>query len=98
MSFDAHMERHRRLVILRCLSEIASHRTNTSVLRDGCVGLGVPSSRDQVTTTVAWLAEQGYVTTEAVGPGVTLVTLTARGLDIATGVAVHPDVARPSPR
>ncbi len=98
MSFDAHLREHRRLVILRCLAEIASGQANTSVLYDGANCYGVSSTRDDIRTDVAWLAEQGLVRTETLVGALLLVTITERGQDIAEGRAIAPGVRRPSPR
>ncbi len=98
MSFLDYIRPQRRLVILRMLSEIASHRTNTSVLVDGANHYGVVSTRDDVRTDVSWLAEQGLVRTEQLTDNVQLVVLTERGADVAEGRASVPGVRKPSPR
>lgn len=98
MSFEQHLREHRRLVILRCLAEIAVQRTNTSVLIDGCNHFGINSTRDEVRTDVAWLREQGLVRTEDLTTAVQLVILTERGADVAEGRAIVPGVRRPTPR
>lgn len=91
------VEEDRRLVVLRFLAEDAGYTLNTSVLQDGLCRVGHCVSRDQVATLAAWLLDQGLVEVEAVGP-VTVVRLTARGVDVATGRARVPGVKRPSPR
>lgn len=91
------LRRHRRLVILRILSELPTHRANASLLRSAVESIGVTSTRDDMATDIQWLADQSLVSTETVG-SVQLVTLTARGDDVATGRALVPGVARPSPR
>lgn len=97
MSLADLLRQDRRLVILRFLSEDADYRLNTSVLRSALDAYGHGVSRDQVETDVEWLAEQGLVTVEAVGP-VRVVTITARGVDVSAGRAVVPGVKRPGPR
>ncbi len=96
MSFKNLLTEDRRLVILRFLAEDPSYRLNTSVLRTALDAFGHSVSRDQVETDVAWLAEQGLVSVETVGP-VRVATLTGRGVDVATGKAVVPGVKRPGP-
>ena len=96
MSFKNLLTEDRRLVILRFLAEDPSYRLNTSVLRTALDAFGHSVSRDQVETDVAWLAEQGLVSVEPVGP-VRVATLTGRGVDVATGKAVVPGVKRPGP-
>ena len=59
-------------------------------------GLGLPSSRDQVVTELAWLKEQGLVSYDEAD--FLVVTATGRGVDIARGLATHPDIQRPNPR
>lgn len=90
------LRRHRRLAILRHLEALPEYTSNASILQDVLGGVGLPSTRDQVTTEIAWLREQGFVTTQ--GEGFMVVTATARGAEIAKGIAKHPDVQRPSAR
>ena len=97
-SYFEHLREERRLVILRLLSEFAGYTANSSILSSGLAHLGVPASRDQVHTELDWLAEQGLLTQEDLGIGVRTATLTARGDDVAKGLAVVSGVKRPSPR
>ncbi len=90
------LRKHRRLAILRHLEALPEYTSNASILQDVLAGVGLPSTRDQVTTEIAWLREQGFVTTQ--GEAFMVVTATARGAEIARGIATHPDVQRPSPR
>lgn len=91
------LRRHRRLAILRHLEAIPEYTGNASILQDVLRGLGLPTSRDQIVTELAWLQEQGFVTYDASADFV-VVTATARGVDIARGLASHPEIQRPSPR
>lgn len=91
------LRQHRRLAILRHLAECAEYTGNASILQDVLRGLGLPSSRDQVITELAWLREQGFLSYADSGDFI-VVTVTARGVDIARGLASHPDVLRPSPK
>jgi hypothetical protein len=91
------LRRHRRLAILRHLEAIPEYTGNAAILQDVLRGLGVTSSRDQVITELAWLKEQGFVTYNA-DADFLVVTATARGVDIARGVATHPEIQRPSPK
>ena len=86
-----------RLVLLRLLSEAPQYQANSAVLHKGAQLLGFHASRDQVNTQLDWLAENGLVRVEAVGP-VKVATLTGRGLDVAEGTIKASGVARPSPR
>jgi len=93
------LRRHRRLAILRFLEQSPTFTSNVSILTDvlNSNAIGIDTSRDQTTTELAWLAEQGLVTL-AGQPEFRVATATARGADIALGRATHPDIQRPSPR
>lgn len=86
----------RRLVILRYLSEDDDYSLNDSMLDKCLAGIGHGVSRDVLRADLAWLAEQGLLTTEEVGT-IVVATLTGRGDDVAKGRAVVPGIARPRP-
>lgn len=88
---------HRRLAILRHLEACAEYTSNASILQDICNRVGVISTRDQVVTEVFWLKEQGFVATNDVGDFI-VVTATHRGVELAQGIATHPEVQRPRPK
>jgi hypothetical protein len=83
-----------RLVVLRLLAEMTAYRANSSVLTMALDTYGHSLTRDQVKTELHWLAEQGALTLEDVGP-VMVATLTERGQDIAAGRARVPGIKRP---
>lgn len=83
-----------RLVILRLLGEMTAYRANSSVLTMALDNYGHTLSRDQVKTELSWLAEQGALTLEDVGP-VVVATLSERGQDIAAGRARVHGIKRP---
>lgn len=83
-----------RLVILRLLAEMPAYRANSSVLNAALDNYGHSISRDQVKTELNWLAEQGAVSLDDIGP-VLVATLTERGQDIAAGRARVPGIKRP---
>lgn len=97
-NFTEHLRQARRLVILRLLSEQNAYTTNSSVLHRALHHLGIASSRDDVATDLAWLAEHGLLTLEQPVPALYVATLTARGHDVVLGNAIVPGVSRPSPR
>lgn len=99
-TFAERLREDRRLVILRILAEQPAFRMNSSLLHAGLHHLGVAAARDDVLTDSHWLRDQALVHLEAVPevPGLHLVTLTPRGLDVASGAACVPGVSRPSPR
>jgi hypothetical protein len=83
-----------RLVILRLLVEMTAYRANSSVLTMALDSYGHTLSRDQVKTELNWLAEQGALMLDDIGP-VLVATLTERGQDIAAGRARVPGIKRP---
>jgi hypothetical protein len=91
------VRRHRRLAILKHLEACAEYTSNGSILQSVLIGVGVPSTRDQVITELAWLREQGFVAYEDRADFI-VVTATARGCELARGLATHPEVQRPGPR
>lgn len=97
MNYLDHLAEHWRITILRILAEARGYRTNDSVLHQAMERLGHVLTRDQVVTTLAWLAEQQLVRTEELD-GLIVVELTGRGGDVAAGRAIVPGVKKPSPR
>lgn len=97
MSYSQFITEDRRLATLRLLAEADGYALNTSILRDllesAC---GHRVSRDRVDSDVDWLAEQSLVTAETIGP-VRVVTITARGEDVARGRVTVSGVKRPGP-
>lgn len=96
MSYSETVSKHRRLTILRFLADSPDYTSNASILTDVCNNYAVSSTRDQVTTDLLWLAEQGFITKEERG-GFVIATVTQRGMDIAAGRARHDGVQRPRP-
>lgn len=91
------VRQHRRLAILRHLEEVPDYTSNSSILQGVLQGLGLPSSSDQVVTDLAWLKEQGFVDVTG-SQDFSVVSATRRGVEIARGMATHPDIQRPRPR
>jgi Fe2+ or Zn2+ uptake regulation protein len=96
MDYREHLATHRRLALLRLLSAAAGYTANASLLTDAVNDLGITSTRDQVISELTWLQEQGLVLIETIA-GVTVVTITERGTDVANGRVVVPGVKKPSP-
>lgn len=86
-----------RLIILRSLEQDPGYDLNESILHTIVGEFGHNVTRDQIRTEIAWLQEQGLVTSKTVVETI-VATLTERGADVATGRAVVPGVKRPSPR
>ncbi|MBD3738589.1 MAG: hypothetical protein IE938_19305 [Pseudomonas balearica] len=91
------LSKHRRLAILRHLAEIPEYTGNASILQDVLAGLGLSSSRAQIITDLSWLRENGFVEFDPVAEFV-VVAATSRGIEIARGLATHPEIQRPSPK
>lgn len=96
MNYAEHLSQHRRITILRILERSPGYKANESILCDSLNALGVTSTRDQVRTELAWLADQGLLTTEDL-QGLSIATVTERGFDVARGLSTVPGVPRPSP-
>jgi hypothetical protein len=90
------LRRHRRLVILRTLAGIPGYAANESIVEDALDRWRVMSTRDQVRTELVWLADQGFVTNEAIGDFM-MATITQAGLDVSQGKRLHPDIEKPAP-
>ncbi|MGD8388169.1 MAG: ArsR family transcriptional regulator [Desulfobacteraceae bacterium] len=96
-SFSDLIQEDRRLVILRTLEEDPGYSLNESVIQSVLNALGHSVSRDRVRMDLAWLVEQGLLTIEHV-LSVQVASLTQRGADVATGLAVVPGVKKPRPK
>ena len=92
-----HNSRHRRLSILRVLSESPEFRANDSLLSMVVNEFGIVSTRDQLRTDITWLRDQGFVTVKETA-GIMVVTLTEGGGDIAAGRRTDPGIAKRTPR
>lgn len=88
-----------RLIILRELADTNGYTSNDSVLQMVLDKWGQKLSRDRVRTELSWLSDQRLVSLVALGEsGAQRVTLTERGLDVASGAAHVPGVQRRGPR
>ena len=89
----------RRLVALRCLSEVAGYRLNEQVLQTAIGSITHRCSADELRADLEFLRRHGLVTVEhiQVPSGELLAaTLTQAGLDVSQGQP-HPGIARPAP-
>lgn len=96
MDYASHFNAHLRITVLRLLASQAGYQLNSSLLVDGCESMGLTISRDTMRTQLAWLAEQGLITTTEVGHLV-IARLTERGHECAQGRVVVPGVKTPGP-
>lgn len=94
--FEKLRDEDRRLVILQLLVESPGYKANQYLLQTALDSFGHEVSIDLVRTDLAWLAEQRLVHLEEIG-GQFMPSITARGLDVARGRALHPGVKRPRP-
>ena len=95
-NYEDTVREHLRITLLRLLAEQPDYTLNESILADLSTAYGFNPSRDRVRTELAWLREQGLVTTEDLG-GFVVATLTERGEDAARGRVVVPGIKRPRP-
>ncbi len=93
MSFEDYTITHVRRLILEQLEKENDYAQNQIVMKGILKAYGQTLSTDRVLTEFNWLLEQGLVTLESFG-GFTVARLTERGLDIATGTAMIPGIAR----
>jgi hypothetical protein len=96
MSYQETVREHARIAILRFLEDAPKYTSNASMLSTQLPLLGIAFTRDQVTTELHWLREQGLVTLED-NSGFIVATATTRGVEIAQGIARHPNIQRPRP-
>lgn len=96
MKYEAFQAADRRLTLLLALESATAYKANHFLLQRFCGSLGHSVSLDAIRADLAWLAEQGLVTSD-VHADVTVATLTERGNDVAKGRATVPGVARPAP-
>ncbi len=95
-SYAERVEEHRRLTILRFLAECPTYQSNESILTDAVNDVGIGSSRDQIRTSLGWLAEQGLIEITRPG-GLNVAKALSRGLDAAAGRARVYGVQVPGP-
>lgn len=95
-SFAAFQAEDRRLCLLLALVQSTAYKSNHVLLQSFLESIGHAVSLDQVRTDLAWLEEQGLLTSETVA-GVVIPTITQRGQDVARGFAHAPGVKRPAP-
>jgi repressor of nif and glnA expression len=97
VSYSEHLERDRRLVLLRVLKDSPGYVCNEYVLGVALEECGHSVSRETIQFDLTWLDEQGLVTLEIIKGTVCVATVTQRGIDVALGRTQHPGVKRPAP-
>lgn len=96
MSFQSLRAAQIRRVVLDTLKQDPAYTVNEAILRAILKDFGFAVAQDLLRTELAWLAEQGLITTSDQG-GIVVAKITNRGLDLANGCTVNPGVARPEP-
>ncbi len=86
----------RRLAILQLLQQDPDYSINDNLLQQLLAAQGHGVSIAVVRADLAWLEELGLLSTNAL-PGCTVAVLRGCGVDVASGVAVVPGIARPRP-
>lgn len=90
------LRQHARIAILRMLEDAPQHTSNVSMMASLLPQMGIGFTRDQTTSEVNWLKEQGLATVEDHGNFI-VATATVRGVEVAQGLVKHPGVKRPRP-
>lgn len=96
MSYADYLREDRRLVILKALEASAGYSAGHYVVGRFAASQGHVVSSDVLLSDLAWLAEQGLLTTRE-AEHITVATLTQRGAECAQGIAIVPGVQRPQP-
>ena len=91
------LSKHRRLTILRHLEGCQDYTSNASILQSVLSGVGIATTRDQVITELSWLKENGMIAYDDKAEFL-VAEATQRGVEIAQGLASHPDIQRPGPK
>lgn len=96
--YSEHLAAAWRLWILIILRRAAGYESNAATLQEELQRqYGQRLRREQVEGELAWLAAQGLVARRQVG-GLTMATLTTRGLDVSLGNGgEYPGVRSPRP-
>jgi len=95
--FTEHLEKDRRLVILRALTEEPDYALNESTIQFLLKQYGHGVGRDRVRLDISWLSEQSLVTVEDLAGRMMVATITQRGVDVASGNSSNAGVKRPAP-
>ncbi|WP_321532279.1 hypothetical protein [uncultured Desulfuromonas sp.] len=88
---------NRRRIIIETLNSDPDYSHNDAVLRSWLIKMGHKVSADVLRSDLAWLEEQGLITTSRM-VGVWVARLTERGVDAATGAVVIPGIERQRPQ
>lgn len=95
-NYSEDQSQQRRREILLLLAADAGYTCNEALLRTLVNQRGVTTSRDQLRSELAWLHEQRLIDVREVAD-MQVASISGRGLDVASGVAVVPGVWRVEP-
>jgi hypothetical protein len=96
-AYSERIAEERRLTMLTILKDMPEHRLNLAILYSELDALAVPCTLVDLRADAEWLASQRLIERTEIVKGVTVLTLTADGLDVARGKRLHPGVMRPGP-
>jgi hypothetical protein len=99
-TFAEQLREDRRLALLRVLAEQPGKSMNSSNLDKWLRHIQITGTRADTLDALRWLHDQALLRLAPVADidGLYIATLTGAGQDIASGRALHPGVAEPSPR
>jgi hypothetical protein len=89
-------QERRRLAILQLLQKEPGYRLNDAIIQDLLSQLGQATPLSLVRTELAWLEQNGQLTTQEL-PGCTVAILLEAGADTGAGISYVPGIARPRP-
>lgn len=89
-------QEQRRLAVLQLLQKEPGYRLNDAIICDLLTQLGQASPLSLVRTELAWLEQNGQLTTQEL-PGCTVAILLEAGAETALGASMVPGIARPRP-
>ena len=95
MNYQALILKNQRQAILELLRDQNGYSINAAILQSSLNELGMPASGSVVKGLLVWLAEQDFIKLST--DTVMVATITSSGVDIANGLAQHPDIQRPLP-
>lgn len=96
MSYPEKVTEDIRLRVLQALSASPEYTQPESAVLAALESVGHRISETRLISESAWLGETGLLLRQPVG-AIAILTLTPRGLDVASGREVFPGVARPRP-
>jgi len=83
------IEKRRWAVLAHLEASKPTRSLSSDILIMGCRASGVPTTGDDMADTLLWLAERGFIQTEALGP-MEVATLTRDGREIAQRLRTVP--------